>query len=159
MGVSRIRVEDRIDSDHFPVTIEIKGKEEGIGKKKGGEREWSQEGKRTFRKKLERVWEGKGEDRKVDWKELRENIQGVLREGQEREGGRKGRDWWDEECRKGKKGVRRELRRRRKRGGEGESYRKVKREYNKMCEKKKRRRTIDRWKWQERRRQRGKYRR
>jgi len=73
----------------------------------------------------------------VDWRELRENIQGVLREGQGREGGRKGRGWWDEECREGKKRVRRELRRWWKRGGEVESYRKVKREYNKMCEKKK----------------------
>jgi len=72
----------------------------------------------------------------VDWKELKKNILGVLKEGQGRERERKGKGWWDEECRKGKKGVRRELRRWRKRGGEGESYRKVKKEY-KMCEKKK----------------------
>jgi len=138
--ISRIKVEDRIDSDHFPVMVEIKGKEKGVGKKRGEGKvkwEWSQEGKRTFREKLEKVWEGKEEDRKMDWKELRKDIQGVLREGQGKEGGKKGRGWRDEECREGKKGVRRELRRWRKNGGEGKSYRKIKRKYNKMCEKKK----------------------
>jgi len=53
------------------VIVEIKGKEKGVGKKRGEERvkwEWSQEGKRIFGEKLERVWKGKGEDEKVDWK-------------------------------------------------------------------------------------------
>lgn len=45
------------------------------------------------------------------WKELKEDIQGVLREGQ---GGGKRRGWWDEECREHKREVRRELRRWRK---------------------------------------------
>jgi len=52
--VNRVRVEDRIDSDHFPVMVEIKGKEKGVRKKRGGEKvkwEWSQEGKRIFREK------------------------------------------------------------------------------------------------------------
>lgn len=38
------------------------------------------------------------------------------------EGGKKG--WWDEECRESKEKVRKELRSWKRRGGEGESYRK-----------------------------------
>jgi len=55
---------------------------------------------------------------------IKEDIRRILREGQEKEGGRKGRGW-DEVCREGKREVRRELRRWRKLGGGVERYRKV----------------------------------
>lgn len=45
--------------------------------------------------------------------------------------------WWDEECREGKEKVKEELRKWRGEEGEGEYYRKVKKEYNELCKKKK----------------------
>lgn len=59
------------------------------------------------------------------------NIEGGAGGGRENEGG-----WWDEECRRGKKEVRRELRKSRKTGGE--RYREAKRGYNRLCERKRR---------------------
>lgn len=42
------------------------------------------------------------------------------------------------ECREGKKGVKKELRKWKRRGGGGDRYREMKREYNKLYERKKR---------------------
>lgn len=66
--VRKIKVENRINSDHFPVVVWIKG-EGGAGRKWGREKrkwEWSQEGKSLFREKLEMRWEGRGKDSGVE---------------------------------------------------------------------------------------------
>jgi len=38
-------------------------------------------------------WEGREGEMRVGWKEVRENIKGILREGQGRSKARKGRGW------------------------------------------------------------------
>lgn len=47
-------------------------------------------GRKLFKEKMERIWEERGEVMRGGWKELKEDIQGVLREGQ---GGGKRRGW------------------------------------------------------------------
>lgn len=86
--VKRVRVEDRTKSDHFPVVVWIRG-EVGVSRRAGGGRRrrwrWT-EGKREFREKIKRVWQGKGGKEKVEWGEMKGVIQTILREGQEGEG-------------------------------------------------------------------------
>jgi hypothetical protein len=53
---------------------------------------WSQKGKGLFRKKMERLWEGKGEDWRDGWEGVREDIKGILRERLGQEGEKKERD-------------------------------------------------------------------
>lgn len=62
----------------------------------------------------------------------------------ERRKGARGKRWWDEECREEKKKVRKELIRWRRGRGSGESYRKEKARYRKLCEKKKKEETWER---------------
>lgn len=81
-----------------------------VSRRAGGGRRrrwrWTEEGKREFRERIERVWQSKGRKEEVEWGEMKGVIQTILREGQE--GGReKEEGWWDEECRRGKKEVRR----------------------------------------------------
>jgi len=76
---------------------------------------------------------------KEDLKEMKERIKKALRKVEEGEEGRKrrGRGWWDVECRSKKRELRKKLRRWRKRGGEGEEYKRCKREYKELCKRKK----------------------
>lgn len=53
------------------------------------------------------------------------------------EGGKKG--WWDEECKESKEKVWKELKSWKRRGRKGESYRKERRRYKKLCDGKKKR--------------------
>lgn len=78
-----MEVESRVDSDHQPVTVWIKGKNttrEGSGKRKGSRVKrgiWSEEGKKFFRDGFGK----RTEDRKEideEWKELKHRIIGIL---------------------------------------------------------------------------------
>lgn len=72
-------------------------------------------------------------------KEAIRGTEGVPRGGTETKGG-----WWDKECIEKKKEVRKELRGCRRMGGNGGEYKRVKREYKALCEKKKKEEN-DRW--------------
>lgn len=53
---------------------------------------------------MERIWRKEGEAREISWEELKKEIQGILREGQGLEKGRKEkRGWWDGKCKELKK--------------------------------------------------------
>jgi len=79
---------------------------------------------------------------------MEERLKRTLKEVEEvRENGIKvgrKRGWWDEECREEKKKVRRALRKWRWSVGEEEKYRKGKRKYREMCNRKKREENL-RW--------------
>jgi len=68
-------------------------------------------------------------------KRIREEIEDI--EEKIGEGHKDKRGWWDDECRKRKKEVRKELREWRKKGGEGGVYKKKKKDYKELCERKK----------------------
>jgi len=143
--IDAVRIEDRIDSDHHPVVVEMKERKGRKMIKGKGKKEWrgiwDEEGRREFRKK----W-GEGEEMKErgieeQWKELKEGIKRVLREVEEErkdesKAGKKA-GWWDEECREEKKRVRKSLRRWRKGEGEEEKYKEGKKGYKELCERKK----------------------
>jgi hypothetical protein len=114
-GVKEMRVGDKIDSDHHPLKVRMKGRAEKR-ERSGGKRQsrgvWSLEGREIFRQRVGRVNEvGKG-DLGKEWEEMGERIRGALKET-EREigmGGKDKRGWWDDECVGLKKKVRRNLR-------------------------------------------------
>jgi len=58
--VRSLRVEDKIDSDHHPVVIHMKGKEREGGRKGGKNKRirrgiWNEEGREAYRKRIERL--------------------------------------------------------------------------------------------------------
>lgn len=102
--VRKMKVEDRIDSDHQPISVEGGGKRgEKRGSKKKGKRRgiWTEEGKGKFRE----LFGGKDEEwEEVDegWKKLTERVEESLEKveaGMKREGGK---SWWDGECKERK---------------------------------------------------------
>ena len=124
--VERVKVEERVDSDHQPLVVWVRGEVGGNieRRKSGGGREgergnWTEEGRREFMRSFGRRGEG-GWSVDEEWGELRGRIKGAL--GKAVVGGgetkRKG-GWWDEECREEKSKVRKELRRWRREGGMG----------------------------------------
>ncbi|XP_076291061.1 uncharacterized protein LOC143214209 [Lasioglossum baleicum] len=147
-GVEKMEVGERIDSDHAPLTVWVKGERKEKGRRAGGGKglgvgNWSEEGIKDFREKF-----GRGKVGEVgveeDWKGLKEKIKEVLGNAGKKEKGRR-IGWWDEECREEKRKVRGELRRWRKEGGEGLEYRAKKMTYRLMCEGKKKE---EREKWE-----------
>jgi len=133
-SIEYMEIGDRIDSDHHPVEVEVKGKEwkrrKGKGEKKEWRGVWDEEGREVFRQRLGEVEGGRSEsseDIEVQWKGMEERLKTALREVEEERGegskAWKGRGWWDGECREEKKRVRNLLRRWRRRGEEEEEYR------------------------------------
>lgn len=148
--MERIRIGDKIDSNHHPIEEvwlreETERKGGTRGERRGRRGVWDEEGKRFFKQKMEEVMEeGKGLEERLE--EIGRKVREAMRETEKVRGGgnRRGRGWWDEECKEMKWEVRKELREWRRRGeGEGELYRRKKREYNDLCRWKKE--EDDRW--------------
>jgi hypothetical protein len=141
--VVSFKVENRIDSDHQPVIVGIRGdngRGEEIEKERGKMQDWSKDGVEWFRKKMEEVeWKCTG-GIEEEWSELVKAVGGAVKE---RERKRKKKigwcPWRDRECREEKKKVqnwRRKVRNRERRENESK-LRKIKQEYKKLCDSKK----------------------
>ncbi|XP_024877156.1 golgin subfamily A member 6-like protein 22, partial [Temnothorax curvispinosus] len=109
--VERLEVGERVDSDHHPVTIWMRGKLEKDQRKRVEERArrrgiWSEGGRTQFKERLGTI---KGEEREIQ-EEIEvgsARIRKVIEEN-ENEGGRRdknGRGWWDEECKEKKREI------------------------------------------------------
>lgn len=106
---------------------------------------WDEESRRMFRSKLGSVELGRKEIGE-EWEKMETKVKEAIRgtEGVPRGGTEKKDGWWDKECIEKKKEVRKELRRCRRMGGNGGEYKRVKREYKALCERKKKEEN-DRW--------------
>lgn len=73
-----------------------------------------------------------------DWRRMKEKVTEIIERGEEEGRVWKGREgmWFEEECRNEKRKLRKELRRWRREEGEGENYRVMKRNYEKVCQSK-----------------------
>ena len=150
--VERLKVEERVDSDHQPLVVWVRGEMGGnVDRRKSGERgrrggrgNWTEEGRREFVRNFgKRV----GGDWSVDeeWGELKERIKGAVGKSVVKGGEmRRKEGWWDKECREEKSKVRKELRKWRREGGDGMVYRERKRGYGRLCEEK-RKKEVERW--------------
>jgi len=119
--VERLEVKNRIESNHFPIEVSLKGEVEGGVKRvsKGGRRwKWTEERIVKFKGRMEDWWEEKGDGKEIKWEVVKEGVRNILEEEQGKEGGWK-KGWWDQECREEKRRVRRELEKMVKTGGRG----------------------------------------
>ncbi|XP_036148302.1 uncharacterized protein LOC118647446 [Monomorium pharaonis] len=139
--VTKLEIGEKIDSDHYPVIVWIKGKEvkERRGKARSGGWNrgiWDEMGRERFRQGL-RDMEWGGEDIQKTVNEVEKKIRDILKKSvEEKRGekvGRKG--WWDTECAI-RKEVRRRLREWKKGKIGGEIYREEKKEYKELRYKK-----------------------
>ncbi|XP_029176098.1 trichohyalin-like [Nylanderia fulva] len=115
--VRRLRIRDKVDSDHHPIEVEIEGWQRRERRKSRGGRRgvWNEEGRRIFEGKVGEIGEIGGGEEEIDgeWERIEERMKEVLRATEEdwRKGKKEKRGWWDGECREEKRKVRRELRR------------------------------------------------
>lgn len=141
--MERLRVGDKVDSDHHPLEVYIKGRNKG-GREEKKVRScrgvWNEEGVMLFREKLEGGERERGEGSMEEgWGEVEDKLRNAIKEvdGCLDKSGKKKEGWWDEECRKKKKELREILREWRREGGEGVIFKQKKGEYRKLCERKK----------------------
>ncbi|XP_018402019.1 PREDICTED: uncharacterized protein LOC108779148 [Cyphomyrmex costatus] len=140
--VKEIRVEERVESDHHPVSVRI-GREKRDEKKRWRREtrkrmDWSEKGRNTFTRKMDELCIEESGIEKM-YEELRKAAMEATCWKEKRVGkGDWGRSWWwDEECKLKNREVRRVLRKWRRGEVEGNEYRKMKKEYRKLCEGKK----------------------
>ncbi|XP_011858385.1 PREDICTED: golgin subfamily A member 6-like protein 22 [Vollenhovia emeryi] len=140
--IERMEIVDKIDSDHQPIVAWLKGHKNKEARRKRTEREggrgiWDEEGREPFRDKLGEIGTGGGLDEEIDGMEgrIREAMEKV--EGERETGRRKRRGWWDEECKEVKGTARKALKEWLRGKGERQEYRRKRKEYKELCERKK----------------------
>ncbi|XP_011884026.1 PREDICTED: golgin subfamily A member 6-like protein 22, partial [Vollenhovia emeryi] len=141
--IERMEIVDKIDSDHQPIVVWLKGHKNKEARRKRTEREggrgvWDEEGREAFRDKLGEIKTGEGRlDEEIDGMEgrIREAMEKV--EGERETGRRKRRGWWDEECKEVKGTARKVLKEWLRGKGERQKYRRKRKEYKELCERKK----------------------
>lgn len=102
--VENFKIGGKVDSDHQPVEVEIKGelvkRNKGRRKEKNrvGKGRWNEEGRKVFREKVRRI-ERKNVKIKEEWERVEERIREALRETEDEIGIESGKErgWWDEE--------------------------------------------------------------
>jgi len=147
--VVQLVVGDNIESDHHPLVVQLR--EKGSERKKENKRNkarrgvWDEEGRASFRQELGEIGLiGKGIQEEVE--ALEDRIKKALEKGErERWGDRRvNKGWWDEECKKKKKIVRKSLRDWRRGKENRQEYQRERREYREICEEKKKEENL-RW--------------
>lgn len=145
------KVEERVESDHMPICIEIKTNEVDklIEHEKSREipaklcEVWNDESIAVF-EEATRTWEGVFEA--VDsvekrWSEVKELINmNITRKEIKIKKWKLGmRNWWDKECSRSKRKAGNLLKKWKRGKGKKEEYKKARREWKELCEEKKRR--------------------
>lgn len=95
----RMRVGNKVDSNHQPVEVWIKGEEEkevGGRKRRRWRGTWNEKGSDRFIKKLENIKLGDGKIGE-EWDKVERKIKEAMKKT-ESEMGKKKRGWWDKEC-------------------------------------------------------------
>lgn len=91
------RIEDRIDSDHHPVIVKVRGREGRIlmmgGKKMRGRGSWDVEGREVVRNRI-RVVLGEGEINE-EWEKVELSIGEALEAIKEGGKGDGNKEWWE----------------------------------------------------------------
>lgn len=126
--VARLEIGDRVDSDHHPVVVWMKGGEyerRGRGRMKGRVCRgiWDEERREAFKEVLRRVELAEGSLQEVI-KELGQRIKNTLERLEEKRKGEKKerKEWWNKECEMKKRKIRKALRKWRKGRRGGQEY-------------------------------------
>ncbi|XP_070525969.1 axoneme-associated protein mst101(2)-like [Cardiocondyla obscurior] len=146
-----MKVGEKVDSDHLPLIVPIKGggredRRFKHGTKKDIRLEWNEKKRRIFRKKYGERRE-RGDNVEKNWrsfsKKLGKTKKLVKKEVNKKVDERPKKRWWNEECRRNKCKVKEEMQKWRKREGCRKKCKKVKKEYKKLCENKKLQKKIE----------------
>ncbi|XP_053989926.1 uncharacterized protein LOC128882360 [Hylaeus volcanicus] len=139
----RLVVEEKVESDHQPVVVWIEGGKGEDGKrwrrKKGGKGKkgwWIEDRRKEFGEGFVGQ-EGRGKEVEEVWGELKREVLQVLEKMEKNYNRKEGRDAWDEEWKKKKNIAEEELKKWKREGGSGESFRKARGELGKMSREKK----------------------
>ncbi|XP_029176945.1 golgin subfamily A member 6-like protein 22 [Nylanderia fulva] len=139
--IERMEVGDKVDSDHHPIVAWIEGEtEEKKEKRQKKERRgiWDEERRKKFKEKLGEI---KEEEREMqdEIESINKRIRKALEMGVEtsERKEKKSREWWNTDCAKMKKTMRKSLRKWRKGKGEEEEYKELKKAFREKCEERK----------------------
>ncbi|XP_066583805.1 golgin subfamily A member 6-like protein 26 [Prorops nasuta] len=140
--LKEMEVEVRTESDHLPMVVTLKRERERRRGTKWGERRevgWRKEDRERYIRKTEEMREEKEEGVEGRWRRVQEKVKEIEQEvkGMREGGGKEGGGWWDEECREGKKELKRMMRKCLKGKGKKEEYVREKTKYKKKCEERK----------------------
>lgn len=144
--VEKFEVIDKVDSDHAPICITLKGKglenEERVGKRKKKIISWSEEDRVNYLVNLREWDEEENETGTVqeEWDKLKKGIHAALikKEIKIRKWKLGFRKWWDKECAKEKREVKKKLRLWKEGKGTYEDYRKERKKWKELCREKER---------------------
>lgn len=141
--IERFEVEERVDSDHAPISIKLKEMRGKVRKKGIKTREvisWAEEDKAEYVRRL-REWDTQNRTEKTvqeEWKDIKEAIQKAVikKEIKIKERGLGYRKWWDKECTREKKEVKKMYEKWKKGEATREEYNERRREWRKLCRQK-----------------------
>lgn len=135
--VAEMRVLDRVDSDHQPLAVRIRGEAREMSK--GPDRKevqgWKEEDIETYKSKIERAeWTEK--DPRALWADLAATVNEATVKREAKAVWKTGKnEWWDEDCRGAKKELRKQWKKARK-GSVEEDYivfKRMRSEYRELC--------------------------
>ncbi|XP_067208444.1 golgin subfamily A member 6-like protein 25 [Linepithema humile] len=111
--IKSLRIGDRIDSDHQPLEVWVKGERQGKKGRKSGSRGegriwrgvWNKEGCKEFKQRMEGIKLGEKEIG-VEWEGMEREMKEAIREVERKLGKEEGKKggWWDRDCEEKKEG-------------------------------------------------------
>lgn len=136
--IESFKIEERVESDHLPMKVEIYGKVRREKPKEEQRKEknlWTEEGKRYYQEEIEKIQLEKEEPNEL-MEELTTEIKGATRKKVIRMESRKigWKNWWNKECTERKREAKKALRKWKQGRGDKEAYNVKRREYKKTCE-------------------------
>lgn len=136
--IRKFKVEDRGESDHQPITIEIEGDREIKTKNREERRQiqvWTEETIKKYKENLGTLTYEKEETNQAI-EELIENMENATvyrRVGLQKEHWQRNK-WWNKDCKDKKSEMRRKLKKWKKQNGSENEFRKARAEFRKLCE-------------------------
>jgi len=155
--VLEFKIEDRVDSDHMPLRLKMRKKEEEDRREEKGEEDeekkakyiekimWDEEAIDKFRERTEKLtptWEEEPRSMEEYWQWMKKVALGAMEKRKFKIRRRKVgyKDWWDRECSRKKRGVRREYNLWRKGKSNLKKFIEVKKKYRELLVEKQRER-------------------
>lgn len=138
--IKSFKIEERVESDHLPMKVEIYGRTEKEMEKEEQWKEknvWTEEGKRYYQEEIKKKKFEKEKPNELMEEIAKEIKKAILKKTTKIEEKKiRWKKWWDKECTEKRRETRKALRKWKQGKGDKEEYNKKRREYKKTCEEK-----------------------